>query len=98
MVELGGLARQADPDYVERYFKYAELKPVVKTTKSPSASSAVSGTEPEPEPKMRKPGFMISLARITAMYTECKLLKGPVRTSNWEALPLSDTQLECAIT
>ena len=44
---------------------------------------------------MRKPGFMISLATITAMYTEHSLSKGPVRTSNWEVQPLRENQLEC---
>ena len=106
LVELGGLARQADADYVERYFKFA---PPPKKSASPIASSASASASKEkeaenngnkatgepPAPKMRKPGFMISLATITAMYTEHSLSKGPVRTSNWEVQPLRENQLEC---
>lgn len=43
----------------------------------------------------RKPGTMLNLAVVTAMYTGCTLSKGPVRVSNWEARPLGEAQLEC---
>lgn len=93
LVELGGLARQADAGYVERYFTYATPKsPPVAASTSASTDGSTGETT---APKMRKPGFMISLATITAMYTERSLSKGPVRTSNWEAQPLSEAQLEC---
>ncbi|KAI5120394.1 hypothetical protein M0805_000173 [Coniferiporia weirii] len=99
LVELGGLARQADPGYVERYFRFCEPKHISSKTKV--VSSGAVDTDPSappsaPAPKMRKPGYMISLATITAMYTERALAKGSVRTSNWEAQPLSDAQLEYA--
>lgn len=67
------------------------MKDVVSTNSSAPAEDAV----PEATVKLRKPGFMISLATITAMYTGCELAKGPVRSSNWEARPLSEEQLEC---
>ena len=45
--------------------------------------------------KRRKPGAMMNLAAVVAMYTGCTLQKGPVRVSNWEAKPLNEEQLEC---
>ncbi|KAL5513500.1 hypothetical protein ACEPAH_3899 [Sanghuangporus vaninii] len=84
LIELGGLARQADADYVERYFRASEV--IQKT----------ACTIADPRPKMRKPGAKINLATVTAMYTGCELPKGPVRTSNWEIQPLNKTQLDYA--
>ncbi|KAL5536567.1 hypothetical protein ACEPAF_389 [Sanghuangporus sanghuang] len=84
LIELGGLARQADADYVERYFRASEV--IQKTV----------CTITDPRPKMRKPGAKINLATVTAMYTGCELPKGPVRTSNWEIQPLNETQLDYA--
>lgn len=46
--------------------------------------------------KRRKPGAMMKLASVVAMYTGFTLQKGPVRMSNWEARPLNEEQLECA--
>ena len=59
------------------------------------AAEEAAEEEGEPSVQIRKPGYMISLATITAMYTDRKLEKGPVRTSNWETQPLSSKQLEC---
>ncbi|KAL5531107.1 hypothetical protein ACEPAG_3983 [Sanghuangporus baumii] len=84
LIELGGLARQADADYVERYFRASEV--IQKT----------SCTIADPKPKMRKPGAKINLATVTAMYTGCELPKGPVRTSDWEIQPLNEKQLDYA--
>ncbi|KAH8112253.1 hypothetical protein DFH11DRAFT_515747 [Phellopilus nigrolimitatus] len=111
LVELGGLLRQADVDYVERYFRFAEPKPAKPAFMTPKANNTNSNTSimsakadkaseatPKNTPalKMRKPGSMISLAVVTAMYMERGLSKGPVRVSNWEARPLSEEQLEYA--
>lgn len=84
LVELGGLARQADTHYVERYFRATEV------LQKPSC------TVTETEISAQKPGAKINLATITVMYTGCALPKGPVRISDWETQPLSETQLDCA--
>ncbi|KAL5492760.1 hypothetical protein ACEPAI_4207 [Sanghuangporus weigelae] len=84
LIELGGLARQADADYVERYFRASEV------------IQKMACTIAVPNPKMRKPGVRINLATVTAMYTGCELPKGPVRTSDWEIQPLNVTQLDYA--
>ncbi|KLO15508.1 hypothetical protein SCHPADRAFT_927119 [Schizopora paradoxa] len=132
LVELGGLARQADPGprgYVEKYFSvtnpgYLEEyiasldKAGSQETQDDEASQEKENgvpTPPEegspgsPAPctnsskdttttsvKPRKPGAMIALATITAMYTGRSLNKGPVRSSNWERDPLTEEQLEYA--
>lgn len=101
LVELGGLARQADKDYVDRFFRYSVPKLVPE--KKESAQTSVRGDvgrepisiEPQVQAKRRKPGYMISLEVITAMYTDLRLWKNSARTSNWEEMPLSETQLEC---
>lgn len=131
LLELGGLARQADPGprgYVEKYFSvtnpgYLEEyiasldKAGSQETQDDEASQEKENgvpTPPEegspgsPAPctnsskdttttsvKPRKPGAMIALATITAMYTGRSLNKGPVRSSNWERDPLTEEQLEC---
>src|SRR5690349_6255306 len=58
LVELGGLAKQADPD------------------------SEFSRS-------------IVALLRVVEKYTGKALDKGRVRTSNWEAVPLTEDQLVC---
>lgn len=85
LIELGRLAQQADAHCDERYSRASELV-------SNGTSSSGSAAAP---PKKRRPGAMINLATVTAMYTGRELPKGPVRSSNWETQPLSEVQLEC---
>lgn len=129
LLELGGLARQADPGprgYIEKYFRvtnpdYVEEylagldKAEPQATEDDEASQEKENGVPTPPEdgspvscvgsskesnmttsnKPRKPGAMIALATVTAMYTGRSLNKGPVRSSNWEKEPLSEEQLEC---
>lgn len=85
LVELGGLARLVDAHYVERYFRALDPNPETVQDSTPNT-------------KLRKSSGIMSLAAVTAMYTGHTLSKGPVRTSNWEAIPLDGTQLECMST
>ena len=79
LVELGGLARQADSRFAERHFRATDLTGIMDPSKA------------------QKPKGMTNLASVVAMYTGCTLEKGPVRVSNWEAKPLNEEQLECAL-
>lgn len=38
---------------------------------------------------------IVSLAKVVETYTQKTLSKGPVRTSNWETKPLSESQKFC---
>ncbi|EJD00121.1 uncharacterized protein FOMMEDRAFT_30783 [Fomitiporia mediterranea MF3/22] len=87
LIELGALIRQADKHYLERYYQAsASLRP---------AGSGTVSTRQSPKTK-RRPGTLINLATVIAMYTGKELSKGSVRTSNWEGVPLSEAQLEYA--
>ncbi|OSD00619.1 ribonuclease H-like protein [Trametes coccinea BRFM310] len=57
LVELGAVARRADPAFSQTYKR-----------------------------------SIVSLARVVEMYTQKTLPKGKVRTSNWEAVPLTEEQ------
>ncbi len=39
---------------------------------------------------------IVSLQKMVAMYLHKNILKPPVRTSNWETVPLTEEQVECA--